>query len=116
MKGKLLWSIFWALVGVFVVVVGTIFIGPPIFGRLEMPALFSALFGGTVALFGLGMVGLGVTLLVLTIEGKSEGDAQEVLSLDRGFRRGTACFRCAAQSRLCPVYLLLWRRLLGSWR
>jgi hypothetical protein len=73
MRGKLIWSIFWALVGVFAVVAGTIFIGVPIFGRLQMPALFSALLGGTVALFGLGVVGLGVTLLVLTKRAKVRG-------------------------------------------
>jgi hypothetical protein len=73
MKGKLIWSIFWALVGASVVVVGTIFIGTPILGRLEMPALFHTLYVGMLALFGLGMVGLGVTLLVLTVKAKVQG-------------------------------------------
>lgn len=73
MKGKLLWSIFWALVGAFVVVAGTIFLGAPILGRLVVPALLHALFLGTLALFGLGVVGLGVTLLVLTKRAKVGG-------------------------------------------
>jgi hypothetical protein len=73
MMKKLIWSIFWALVGAFVVVVGIIFIGVPIFGRLEVPSLLHALFLGTLALFGLGVVGLGVTLLVLTKRAKVGG-------------------------------------------
>ena len=73
MKGKLIWSIFWALVGAFVVVAGTIFVGAPIFGRLQEPALLHALFIGTLALFGLGIVGLGVTLIVLTRRAKVRG-------------------------------------------
>jgi len=70
MKGKLLWSIFWALVGVFVVEMGIIFIGVPIFGRLAATSLSSAIFGITVALFGLGVVGLGIALLVLAARAK----------------------------------------------
>jgi len=73
MKGKLIWSIFWALVGVFVVVAGTIFIVPPIFGRMVMPAFFHALFVGTLYFFGLAVLGLGITLLVLTVRAKLGG-------------------------------------------
>jgi hypothetical protein len=73
MKGKLIWSIFWALVGVFVVVAGTIFLVPPIFGRMVMSSFFSALFGGTIAFFGLSVLGLGITLLVLTVRAKLRG-------------------------------------------
>jgi hypothetical protein len=73
MKGKLVWSIFWALVGVFVVIAGTIFIVPPTLGRMVMSSFFSALFGGTLALFGLGVLGLGITLLVLTVRAKLRG-------------------------------------------
>jgi len=70
MKGKLIWPIFWALVAVFVVVAATISVGAPILGRLEVPAFFRALFIGTEALFGLGMLGLGVTLLVMAARAK----------------------------------------------
>jgi hypothetical protein len=73
MKGKLIWSIFWAMVGAFAVVVGTIFLGVPILGRLEVPALFRAIYLGTLALFGLGALGLGITLLVLTVRAKLRG-------------------------------------------
>jgi hypothetical protein len=57
MKGKLIWSIFWALVGVFVLVVGMMFIGMPLNGYV----LFALL-----AVF----LGLGVTLLVLAARAK----------------------------------------------
>ena len=57
MKGKLIWSIFWAMVGVFVIAVATMFI-PPV-GR--SPMRFSG-FSAWVVLSG-----LGVTLLVLTV-------------------------------------------------
>jgi hypothetical protein len=73
MKGKLIWSIFWALVGAFVVVVGTMFVVPPVLGRLEMPSFFHTLFVGTLVLFGLGALGLGITLLVLTVRAKMRG-------------------------------------------
>jgi hypothetical protein len=57
MKGKLIWSIFWALVAVFVVVVGIMFIGMPLHGYV--------LFAGLAVFFG-----LGVTLLVLAARAK----------------------------------------------
>jgi hypothetical protein len=57
MKEKLVWSIFWALAGVFVVVLGTIFTGMP---------LGAYLFFAVMAVF----FGLGVTLLVLTARAK----------------------------------------------
>ncbi len=57
MKGKLIWSIFWALIGVFFVVLGMIFIG--------MPLNAYVFFAGLGVLFG-----LGVTLLVLAARAK----------------------------------------------
>jgi hypothetical protein len=57
MKGKLIWSIFWATVAVFVVVVGMMFIGMPLNGYVLF-ALLAAFFG------------LGVTLLVLAARAK----------------------------------------------
>ncbi len=56
MKGKLIWSIFWALVGVFVIEMGMMF--------TDMPGGY-ALFAGLAVLFG-----LGVTLLVLAARAK----------------------------------------------
>jgi MFS family permease len=57
MKEKLIWSIFWALVGVFVIEMGMMFSGVLQNGY--------AIFGGLIALLG-----LGVTLLVLAARAK----------------------------------------------
>jgi hypothetical protein len=70
-KGKLIWSVFWALVGVFVIVVSMIFI-PPVSGLLfgeENPTLLGFIF---VISAGVIITGLGVTLLVLTAKAKAE--------------------------------------------
>ena len=65
MKGKLLWSIFWAMVGVFVVVVGGMFTT-----SLNLPPIIRPiLFPTSWALFLL----LGITLLVLTLRKKVGG-------------------------------------------
>jgi len=63
MKGKLLWSIFWALVGVFVIAVSTMFVPPlgMLLGR------FNAFVAWPV------IAGLGVTLIVLTVRVKVRG-------------------------------------------
>ena len=63
MKGKLIWSIFWAMVGVFVIAVCMMFI-PAV---LRLPVGFSA-FAAWPILFG-----LGVTLIVLTVKTKVGG-------------------------------------------
>jgi len=70
-KGKLIWSVFWALVGVFVIVVSMIFIQPVnelLFGE-ENPTLLGYIF---VISAGIIITGLGVTLLVLTAKAKAE--------------------------------------------
>ncbi len=61
MKGKLIWSIFWAMVGVFVIVVSMIFIRP-----LNRSSVFAFVFLPCIAVFFL----LGVTLIVLTVRAK----------------------------------------------
>jgi len=63
MKGKLIWSIFWAMVGVFIIAAGAMFI-PPL-GRSQVR--FSVFVAWPV------LAGLGVTLLVLTIKTKVGG-------------------------------------------
>ena len=66
MKGKLSWPIFWALVGVFIVLVGLVITPRPFFpGWIESGLLFSI----PIALFAL----LGITFLVLTIKGETKG-------------------------------------------
>ena len=66
MKGKLSWSIFWALVGVFIVLVGTIVCPPPLLPRVIRSGLFLLISGAL-------LLSLGITLLVLTIKGKTKG-------------------------------------------
>ena len=71
MKGKLIWSIFWAMVGVFVIAVCMMFI-PPL-GRL--PMRFSGFAAWPV------LAALGVTLLVLTVKTKVGGMLKKFLLL-----------------------------------
>ena len=65
MKGKLIWSIFWAMVGVLVIVFGIMVIGPP---RLPH-GIYLLVILPFIAVFFL----LGVTLLVLTLKTKVRG-------------------------------------------
>ncbi len=71
MKGKLIWSIFWALVVVFVIAACAMFI-PAV---LRLPVGFNAFSAWPV------LVGLGVTLLVLTIKKKVGGMLKKFLLL-----------------------------------
>ncbi|MFC2071512.1 hypothetical protein ACFLUU_02180 [Chloroflexota bacterium] len=76
MKGKLVWSVFWALVGVFVIVVSMIFIQPAM--RLLMPFDFlPAIFLPAIVVFIL----LGVALLFLTVKIKEGGILKKFLLL-----------------------------------
>jgi len=76
MKGKLVWSIFWALVGVFVIVVSMIFIPPAM--RLLMPFGFlPAIFLPAIVVFIL----LGMALLFLTVKTKVGGILKKFLLL-----------------------------------
>ncbi len=71
MKGKLIWSIFWVLVGVFVIVAGAMFI-PAV---LRLPVGFNAFSAWPV------LAGLGITLLVLTVKTKVRGILKKFLLL-----------------------------------
>ncbi len=76
MKGKLVWSVFWALVGVFVIVVSMIFIPPA--GRLLMPLGFlPAILLPAMVIFVL----LGAALLFLTVKTKVGGILKKSLLL-----------------------------------
>ena len=66
MNGKLIWSIFWALVGVFIVLVGTMVCPPPLLPRVIRSGLFLLISGAL-------LLSLGTTFLVLTIKGKTKG-------------------------------------------
>jgi hypothetical protein len=75
-KGKLIWSVFWALVGVFVIVVSTIFIPPAVI--LLMPLdLLPIIFLAAIVVFIL----LGVALLFLTVKTKVGGILKKFLLL-----------------------------------
>ena len=73
MKGKLIWSVFWALVGVFVIVVSMIAIPRPLWPSGFPPAIFFA----AIVVFVL----LGVALLFLTVKTKVEGILKKFLLL-----------------------------------
>ena len=80
MKGKLIWSVFWALVIVFVIFIGMIFtpqINELLFGEYN-PTLLGYIFvsSGVVLL-----TGLGVTLLVLTAKSEVERKLKNFLLL-----------------------------------
>jgi hypothetical protein len=90
MKGKLSWSIFWALVGVFVIVVSMIFIQPAM--RLLMPvSVLPVVFLPAIVVFAL----LGAALLFLTVKTKVEGILKKFLLLT------------GASSVGLPVFVLL---------
>ncbi len=90
-KGKLIWSIFWALVGVFVIVVSIIFI-PPLNGLLygeENPTLMGNVFFLSA---GVVLTGLGVTLIVLTVKTKVRGRLKKFLLLTEASFLGLLVF------------------------
>ncbi len=72
MKGKLSWAIFWALVGVFVVIVSAMAI--PAVGELLRGLLFIAISGAVFAL-------LGAALIFLTVKEKVGGLYKKFLLL-----------------------------------
>ena len=82
MKGKLMWSIFWVLVGVFVIVAGTMFI--PSVGRLTLRL---NVFAGWPV-----FAALGVALLVLTVKTKVGGMLKKFLLLTGGSAVGLLVF------------------------
>ena len=72
MKGKLSWPIFWALVGVFVIIVSAFCI----------PALRDLFIGGLfIAISGSAFFLLGVALIVLTVREKVAGKLKKFLLL-----------------------------------
>jgi hypothetical protein len=97
-KGKLIWTIFWAMVVVFVIIVGMVFAlnlldgGLP-FGYIVFPAF---------AIF----VGLGVTLLVLTVRRKVGGMLKKFLLLTGSSAVGMPVF--AVLHNLVYALLILW--------
>jgi hypothetical protein len=73
MKDKAVWIIFWALVAVFVILVGAMFVLVPLAGSFPL--------GYIVFPAGAVFLGLGVALLVLTVKKKVEGVLRKFLLL-----------------------------------
>lgn len=73
MKGKLVWSVFWVLVGVFVIVISMIVIPRSLMPFDPFPAIFLA----AIVVFVL----LGVALLFLTVKTKVGGILKKFLLL-----------------------------------
>ena len=71
MKGKLIWVIFWVMVAVFVIMVAMMFVAP----ALDFP-IPNIIFPAFAVL-----VGLGVTLIVLTVKKKVAGMLKKFLLL-----------------------------------
>jgi len=84
MKGKLIRSIFWALVAVFVIIICTMFIGIPLAGNLPLVNVFLP----GIAIFLI----LGVALIVLTIKKKVEGKLKTFLLLTGASAAGLPVF------------------------
>jgi len=78
MKGKLIWSIFWAFVGVLVIAVSMFFVLRDSLVGEENPTLVGYVFFISV---GVVLMGLGVTLLVLTVKTKVAGRLKKFLLL-----------------------------------
>jgi len=78
MKGKLIWSIFGAWVGVFVIVVTMFFILGDLLVGEENPTLMGYIFFISA---GVVLTGLGVTLIVLTVKTKVERRLKKFLLL-----------------------------------
>ncbi|MFC1928883.1 hypothetical protein ACFLWC_01290 [Chloroflexota bacterium] len=93
MKGKLIWSIFWALVGVFVIVISMIAIPRPLWPLGFPPAIFLS----AIVVFVL----LGVALLFLTVKTKVAGILKKFLLLTGASAVGL------------PVFVLLHNAIYG---
>jgi len=74
-KGKLSWSIFWALVGIFVVIIGIFAIAA------FVPAFRGDLFLWFLIISGAAFFLLGVALIVLTVREKVKGILKKFLLL-----------------------------------
>ncbi len=75
MKGKLIWSIFWALVGIFIVIVSGFFIAAFI------PAFRGWIFLWFIIISGAALFLLGVALIFLTVKEKVGGVLKKFLLL-----------------------------------
>jgi hypothetical protein len=74
-KGKLIWSVFWALVGIFVVIVSVFFI------TAFIPAFRGSIFLWFITVSGAIFFLLGVALIFLTVKEKVGGMLKKFLLL-----------------------------------
>jgi len=96
MKDKLIWSIFWVMVAVFVLMVATMFVVPAL--ELPMPFIIFPAFAVLVA--------LGVTLIVLTVKRKVGGILKKFLLLTGSSAVGIPVF--AVLHNLVYALLVVW--------
>jgi hypothetical protein len=91
MKGKLIWSVFWALLVVFVIVVSMLFIPPvnELLVDMENPTTMGYVFFLSA---GVVIIGLGVTLIVLTVKTKVRGMLKKFLLLTEASFMGLFVF------------------------
>jgi len=85
-KGKLIWSVFWALVGIFVVIVSVFFIAAFI------PAFRGSVFLWFITVSGAAFFLLGVALIVLTVKEKVGGMLKKFLLLTGASATGIFVF------------------------
>jgi hypothetical protein len=78
MKGRLIWSVFWAFVGVLAIAISMFFILGDLLVGEENPTLMGYVFFVSV---GVVLTGLGVTLLVLTAKTKMRSGLKKFLLL-----------------------------------
>ena len=84
MNDKTIRSIFWALVAVFVIIIVTMFVGVPLAGNFQL---------GFIAFPAwIVFLGLGVTLIVLTIKKKVGGKPKKLLLLTGSSAAGFLVF------------------------
>lgn len=86
MKGKLSWSIFWALVGIFIVIASAFSIAA------FVPAFRGSIFVGFIAIYSVIFFLLGVALIFLTIKEKIRGMPQKFLLLTGASAAGFLVF------------------------
>jgi quinol-cytochrome oxidoreductase complex cytochrome b subunit len=96
-KGKLSWSIFWALVGIFVVIASAFFIAA------FVPAFRGSIFLGFIAIYSVIFFLLGVALIFLTIKEKVRGMPKKFLLLTGASAAGFLVFALIHNILLHPL-------------
>jgi hypothetical protein len=98
MKEKAIQTIFWVMVAVFIILIGTIFALMPLVRGLP----FGYIFPAVLVIF----IGLGITLIVLTVKKKVEGTGKAFLLLTGASAVGMPVF--VILHNLVYALLILW--------